>query len=117
VPLKNTKPIRDPTEKWFLSKSEYPEDTFPDYLSGWMYFGRTEVLGKIANYASENMPYLFIDDMFLLGMAREKVLGTASELLDIGRVFANNWDCCMENINVSCPFAVVPVSGEDTLLR
>ena len=32
-----TGPIRDPANKWYVSKEQFPEDQYPAYMSGWLY--------------------------------------------------------------------------------
>ncbi|KAG8441351.1 hypothetical protein GDO86_006909 [Hymenochirus boettgeri] len=49
--VENTKPIRDKTSKWYVSKKIYPNDTYPPYFSGPGYVFSAELAQRIYNVA------------------------------------------------------------------
>jgi hypothetical protein len=69
--------IRDPKYKWHLSKQEYPDDTFPSYCMGYFVLYSSDVVVGLYN-ASQQLPYLWIEDLQITGIARLKTNFTLS---------------------------------------
>ena len=119
--ISGAKPRRDSRSKWFLTEEEFGGETFPDYLSGWLFFGRTSLLGRLAHNASASAPYLFIDDLLLLGVVREKVLGakSASTFLELNSRISKDVvtvRCCLLKPKVACHLLGGPVDHDDRLM-
>lgn len=79
--------IREKDSPWYLSKSVYPKDTFPDYCSGRVVLLRRDLLGQLYN-ASFAVPFFEVDDAY--------VTGEAARVANVGHVSLNqnihNWD-------------------------
>ena len=72
--IQDQEPVRDKdgvNGKWFLSRDEYPEDLFPPYCSGSAYVASITAIHAISGVTLE-IPYLFVDDVFMTGLARER---------------------------------------------
>nr|XP_022321613.1 beta-1,3-galactosyltransferase 5-like isoform X3 [Crassostrea virginica] len=61
-----------PLSKWYLSRDQYSADVFPDYISGPAYVLSGDILSKLYS-ATKLVPYIFLEDVYLNGICREKV--------------------------------------------
>ncbi|EYB84949.1 hypothetical protein Y032_0307g2040 [Ancylostoma ceylanicum] len=65
-----SRPKRDPSNKWFMSDDEWPDQYYPHYCNGPMY-----VMGKIAGQnildQAQIFPPLAIEDVFYTGVVAE----------------------------------------------
>ncbi|XP_015912906.1 beta-1,3-galactosyltransferase 5-like [Parasteatoda tepidariorum] len=58
--------------KWKVNRNEYPFDDYPEYCSGLAYVSRSSTLKRILKSAvSGQVPYLWIDDVFITGFSAE----------------------------------------------
>ncbi|XP_035233311.1 beta-1,3-galactosyltransferase 5-like [Stegodyphus dumicola] len=56
--------------KYQVTQKEYPLQEYPEYCSGLAYFARPSAMAKIHEAAtSRRVPYLWIDDIFVTGLA------------------------------------------------
>ncbi|XP_078674751.1 beta-1,3-galactosyltransferase 5-like [Branchiostoma floridae x Branchiostoma belcheri] len=67
------KPKRTPGNKWYLSRQDYPRDTFPKYPCGFAYVISNDITGLLYQ-VSLTLKYLFLEDVFL-GLCLEKLGG------------------------------------------
>lgn len=67
VLFRRAKPNRHPTAKWYVPKSQFEGDTFPDYLSGTAYVMSRDVIPKLLE-ASSTIPFLVMEDVFITGL-------------------------------------------------
>nr|XP_048278890.1 beta-1,3-galactosyltransferase 5-like [Myodes glareolus] len=66
-------PIRDTISKWFVSKFEYPWDTYPPFCSGTGYVFSSDVASKVYS-VSESVPFFRFEDVFVgLCLAKLKI--------------------------------------------
>lgn len=79
----NKSVIRDPTSKYFVSKSEYVDDIFPTYLNGPAYLITSDIIKELYIKAI-NTKFLKMEDIFITGIV-------ASEGLGIQLVHENNF--------------------------
>ncbi|XP_071441922.1 beta-1,3-galactosyltransferase 1 [Hetaerina americana] len=137
--LKGMKPIRNPTNKWFVSEKEYPKAYYPPFLSGWMYVTTPEVVSKIVWNSQQNKhissqknsyrSFFWIDDVFVTGILSRQA---GVELIDFSKYFAIHpqyLQCCIETAVISrshktsmpelnsCEFIVGPSGGDMELLQ
>lgn len=63
--------IRDPTDKNFVSKEDYKEDFYPNYMSGVLYTFPTRFLGKMLEVSRE-IPIILNEDVYICGLLAEK---------------------------------------------
>ncbi len=45
-------PQRDPKSKWFVSREEYADEEYPDFLSGWAYVASRKAVSGILSQVS-----------------------------------------------------------------
>uniref|UniRef100_A0A1B0CLE8 Hexosyltransferase n=1 Tax=Lutzomyia longipalpis TaxID=7200 RepID=A0A1B0CLE8_LUTLO len=64
--------VRDATSKWYVSPEEYPNATYPVYCPGCGVLMSTDVAKKL-HKAAETTPFFWVDDVFVLGILREKI--------------------------------------------
>uniref|UniRef100_A0A3B5JY57 Hexosyltransferase n=1 Tax=Takifugu rubripes TaxID=31033 RepID=A0A3B5JY57_TAKRU len=57
-------PRRDSSSKWYLSKQQYPEDTFPWYVSGAGYVFSTDLAARIS-WASTHVHMIPLEDVYV----------------------------------------------------
>ena len=72
----------DSWNKWFVSYDEWPRDEskfpgqskefFPSYIVGWLLVVNPATSLRIVK-ATENFPYLYLEDVWLTGLLREKM--------------------------------------------
>jgi hypothetical protein len=70
-------PIRDTSFKWHLSKEEYPEEYFPQFCMGYFVLYSSDVVVELYN-VSQHLPFLWIEDIQVTGIARSKTNITIS---------------------------------------
>ncbi|KAL1420842.1 hypothetical protein MTO96_023696 [Rhipicephalus appendiculatus] len=61
------KPIRDKKYKWFVSKKEYANDTYPPYCCGAAYLMKASVLALLGE-ATGSVPFFWVDDVYSTGL-------------------------------------------------
>ncbi|XP_055700689.1 beta-1,3-galactosyltransferase 5-like isoform X2 [Phlebotomus papatasi] len=74
--------VREKNTKWYVSPEEFPNDTYPVYCSGCGVLLTTDVARKL-HKAAESTPYLFVDDVYVLGILREKIGARISPIGDL----------------------------------
>ncbi|XP_043557289.1 beta-1,3-galactosyltransferase 5-like [Chiloscyllium plagiosum] len=72
------KPIRYKLSKWYLTKEEYPQSTFPPFCSGTGYVFSGDLTGKIIA-VSKHIPILKLEDVYI-GLCFQKLNVTPVEL-------------------------------------
>nr|XP_034298925.1 beta-1,3-galactosyltransferase 5 [Crassostrea gigas]XP_034298926.1 beta-1,3-galactosyltransferase 5 [Crassostrea gigas] len=70
--VKGASPFRFPLSKWRISREEYKEDVFPDYISGPAYVISGDILSKLY-LATKKVPYIFLEDVYLTGICRRHI--------------------------------------------
>ncbi|XP_007428035.1 beta-1,3-galactosyltransferase 5-like [Python bivittatus] len=60
----NEHPIRQMSSKWYVSKNEYPRNTYPPFCSGTGYVFSTDVASLVYNI-SDNIPFVKLEDVFI----------------------------------------------------
>ena len=68
---------RDPASKWFVPESEYQDDRYPLFCSGWAYVTNAAAIAAVlsgldSSKDDETKKYFWIDDVFVTGIARPK---------------------------------------------
>ncbi|RUS92202.1 hypothetical protein EGW08_000055 [Elysia chlorotica] len=69
--LKEKEPFRTTSHKWYLPVSEYPEKTFPNYVSGTSYAMTTTAAMRLYVESFYVRP-LFLEDVYLTGILADK---------------------------------------------
>ncbi|XP_076435305.1 beta-1,3-galactosyltransferase 5-like [Babylonia areolata] len=82
--------IRDPSSKWYTSYESYSEDSYPDYCSG-MGYGGTLALARWLLRVSPNVPFFFLEDVYVGLCLRELNLSTV-HFEELGA--RRSWDPC-----------------------
>lgn len=73
--IEGAKPERDPKgarAKWFMSEEEYPRSDYPPYCSGTAYVTTIETMKIVLEY-TKKLPFIFIDDLLVTGLAVEAI--------------------------------------------
>lgn len=82
--------IRDRRSKWFVSRKEFPKDTYPSYCSGSAYVMSPDMAVRLFK-KSLTIPFFWIDDVYVTGVL-VKALGikhvrfNSAYVLDSGKV-------------------------------
>ena len=77
--VKESIPFRDPENKWYVSKNEYPAEKYPTYCSGYAYI-TTPGLVKQLYELSLRTHYFWIDDVYITGILAAKLNVSRTEL-------------------------------------
>lgn len=72
-------PFRDKGSKWYVSREQYPKDKYPTYISGTAYVITGDIISALYN-STLYVPSLFIEDVYLNGLCREKIGAEAIHL-------------------------------------
>ncbi|XP_076273859.1 beta-1,3-galactosyltransferase 5-like [Rhynchophorus ferrugineus] len=110
--LRNMLPIRDPDNKWFVTKEEFSFNHYPSFVSGWFYI-TNYVSAKNIVLQSNHEKYFWIDDLFITGIIASKL---KVMLYDISQHFTPNSEflqCCLQDFdkNIICDISVGPNGG------
>ena len=122
--LHGLQPSREPANKWFVSREEYPGDESPDFLSGWLYVttpgvARALVAGALAGTGlpGPGRRYFWIDDLLLTGLVRAALgwpqLRNASALYTTQPEVLH---CCVAEPDLRCDVLVGPNGGDNDLI-
>lgn len=110
-------PIREPQNKWYVTKEEYPLSTYPPFVSGWFYITTPRIASLLSKLA-RSFPYFWIDDVFITGVLMKKVKLKFLDIRSIFAVHAEYLECCMRDLklhNYDCPYIVGPNGGNNNL--
>ncbi|CAL1683909.1 unnamed protein product [Lasius platythorax] len=115
--LKNMVPVREPANKWYVSKMEYADNIYPDFVSGWLYVTSSQVANQLINYAESSHKYFWIDDVFVTGILR-KLLNI--KIQDINKIYTTDYrylECCIKGkiSLLKCEFLIGPNGGDAEL--
>lgn len=115
--LKGMRTVREPANKWYVKKDEYDADTYPDFLSGWLYFVSRETAAILVRHSETCNKYFWIDDVFVTGILRHEL---NIPLIDFHDFYTTDYrflHCCIEGMkrNLKCEFAVGPNGGKSEL--
>ena len=80
-----TAPIRDPENKWYVTKEEFPEDSYPPYMSGWLYIATPDVAAKLVAAAAKQ-PFFWVDDAYVTGVLRHREASDI-RMMDFDRIW------------------------------
>ncbi|XP_043508318.1 beta-1,3-galactosyltransferase 5 isoform X1 [Frieseomelitta varia] len=108
--LRKMKPIRISNNKWFVTNEDFSGDVYPDFLSGWFYITNLKV-AQLLVYASEKIKnFLWIDDVFITGILRQKY---DIKIEELNSLFATDYrylECCIRDKKwkLKCGFIAGP---------
>ncbi|XP_037281041.2 beta-1,3-galactosyltransferase 5 [Rhipicephalus microplus] len=77
------KPFRDKNSKWFVTKEEYANDTYPPFCYGAAYLMKASVLVLLGE-ATGSVPFFWVDDVYSTGLLRNV---TNVSLVNITRMY------------------------------
>lgn len=109
------KPIREPANKWYVSKEEYERVNYPNFLSGWFYITNPATV-RILLKVTDNLPYFWIDDLYVTGLLVER---TNITLFKLNRFYTPHQEylqCCVDTPNYVCDYLVGPTSNDNKLM-
>lgn len=112
--LKNMIPVREPANKWYVSKVEYTNSIYPDFVSGWLYITRPYIASQLIDYAESSHEYFWIDDVFVTGILRHAL---NIKIQNISQLYTTDYrylECCIKgraNL-LKCEFLIGPNGGD-----
>lgn len=65
-------PVRFFLFKWHVTREQYSADTYPVYITGPAYLITGDIISKLY-HATSQVPYFFVEDIFVTGLCREKI--------------------------------------------
>lgn len=113
--------IRRKQNKWYVSEDEFPDDIYPDYLSGWMYVVSPATAQALVSLSAKpSSRFFWIDDVWVTGVIRDQLKISINESWN-SQFSANSQflDCCitdLEKHSFSCPFIAGPNGGDHKLI-
>jgi len=115
--LKNMIPVREPANKWYVSKAEYAGNIYPDFISGWLYITHPQVASRLIDYAESSGKFFWIDDVFVTGILRKALNIKIQNISELYTTDYRYLECCIEgraNL-LKCEFLVGPNGGDAEL--
>ncbi|XP_027836757.2 beta-1,3-galactosyltransferase 5-like [Aphis gossypii] len=110
------KPIRDESNKWYVSRAEFAGDSYPPFLSGWLYAAKAVSVGRLLRAIEVRERYFWIDDLYVTGILAERA---GLELTDLRPDFETDpgpVHCCVLK-RQRCDFLAAPTGDDWTLLQ
>ncbi|XP_012278497.1 beta-1,3-galactosyltransferase 5 [Orussus abietinus] len=116
--FKNMVPIREPNNKWYVTKEDFSSDVYPEFLSGWLYVAGLRTVSLLVERSRQHSKYFWIDDVFVTGILRQEL---NIDMKDIHESYAMDYrylNCCIKGKKkkLKCEFDVGP-NGGDTALQ
>ena len=68
---RNHSPRRDKSDKWYVSREEYPGDKYPPWCEGFAYITKPHLVRKLYDLSLRTQ-YYWIDDVYVTGILAEK---------------------------------------------
>ena len=87
----DTRVIRNPESKWYVSKEQFPFDYYPNYASGTGYLMSSDVLSKMLHHSMYNKP--FPNEDAYVGYMMEKAGVSAIHSYRF-TLYSNKWSMC-----------------------
>lgn len=115
--LNNMTPIREPANKWYVTMDEYNKSNYPQFVSGWFYITTPQVCMDLEK-ESKNVPYFWIDDVYITGILPKYVKIRLYDLKKIFTVHPEFLQCCMNDqkkYNFDCDILIGPNGGDNNL--
>lgn len=111
----NMKPKRKMANKWFVSHSEYSQEVYPSFVSGWLYVTSPQVAYQLV-LESLHVPYFWIDDLYVTGILTKD---SQIKLINRSEMFSVHYEyiaCCLQEMNYFCDFSIGPNGGNNNLI-
>lgn len=111
----NANPIRDKHNKWYVSKEEFNEETYPAFLSGWLYIAKMTSVRRMLR-AIKHKEYFWIDDLYVTGILAKRAQISLNDLrpdfeTDPGAIY-----CCIKK-RQRCEFLAAPTGDNYILIK
>ncbi|XP_008184332.1 beta-1,3-galactosyltransferase 5 [Acyrthosiphon pisum] len=110
------KPIRDESNKWYVSRAEFAGDAYPPFLSGWLYAARAASVPRLLRAIGEHEKYFWIDDLYVTGILAERAGLAFTDLRPDFETDPGPIHCCVHK-RQRCDFLAAPTGDDDTLLQ
>ncbi|XP_024883242.1 beta-1,3-galactosyltransferase 5-like [Temnothorax curvispinosus] len=115
--MKNMIPVREPANKWYVSRAEYANSVYPDFVSGWLYITRPQVASQLIDHAESSREYFWIDDVFVTGILRHALNIKIQNISELYTTDHGYLECCIKgraNL-LKCELLVGPNGGDAEL--
>lgn len=99
-----------------MTRTEYANDTYPPFLSGWLYVVAAPSVLHLLLASQRLEKYFWIDDLYVTGILAEMAHMNLTDLrldfeIDPGPIY-----CCVHK-QQRCEFLVAPIANNNTLLE
>lgn len=108
--FKDMRPIRLKANKWYVAEDEYESNSYPTFVSGWLYVLRFNSAKKLLG-ALKSERYFWIDDVFVTGILSQKVNLSFDSMEEYFTTNPEYFECCLRD-KVECGFIVGPSGGD-----
>ncbi|CAK9813152.1 Beta-1,3-galactosyltransferase 1 [Anthophora plagiata] len=115
--LRRMEPVRISNNKWFVTREDFPDNIYPDFLSGWFYITSLKVVQLLVSTSKQFKNFFWIDDVFITGILRQEC---GLELEGLNGFYATDYrylECCIrgKKEQVQCEFIAGPDGGKKEL--
>ncbi|XP_012539187.1 beta-1,3-galactosyltransferase 5 isoform X2 [Monomorium pharaonis] len=115
--MRNMIPVREPANKWYVSRMEYADSIYPEFVSGWLYLVQPQVASRLIDHAESSREYFWIDDVFVTGILRRALNVRIQNISEFYTTDHRYLECCMKGRAslLKCEFLVGPNGGNAEL--
>ncbi|CAG9854127.1 unnamed protein product [Phyllotreta striolata] len=92
-----TKPIKDPTSKWYCPTYMYNGTYFPNFLSGTGYVMSMDVTRKLYNSAM-TIPFIHLEDVYFTGLCAQRSGITPNTLFEFSTGYVDDNSCDINHL-------------------
>lgn len=114
--IPRAQPVRDPSNKWYVTRTEYAGDAYPPFLSGWLYAVRATAVRRLLRTVRPGEPYFWIDDVYVTGTLAARARIRLTDLRPDFETDPGPVHCCVRD-RQRCGFLAAPVGDDLDLLR
>lgn len=109
------KPIRDPHSKWYVSQEEFTAETYPAFLSGWLYVAKMTSVKQLLRVIRHEK-YFWIDDLYVTGILAERAQISLTDLRPDFETDPGSIYCCIYK-HQRCDFLAAPTGDSYKLQK
>ena len=109
--------VRTNSSKWWVSREDWSQDQYPDFLSGWAYLASPLALRLVVEVLDHQQNVFWIDDVMVTGVVAPSVGIALTSLNSYFTVYQAELDCCQaRERGVRCGWLVGPTGSSPALL-
>lgn len=106
--------VRRNFSKWAVTRQEFSEDVYPDFVSGWAYAMTSQSAKIILAKATDDS--FWIDDVWITGILRSPSIPLQA-WNRFYTPYVEHLECCLADSRHLCDFLALPANGQSRLIE